>query len=167
MAEDVERAEQQDAYQSPGQALEVPRFALVVSEVADGDWHVAALVKELAKLDFYVRSLSVPWPFVIARPAKSNRQNDHIIPPELCSPAGTSPTRKLIVNWAWEGIDGEAEQLRFYVKRRGSAWFWPNRSLPVRIAMKEQPPPRRRFVVRVRGNRLDWRGAGSAGKSGA
>jgi hypothetical protein len=137
--------------------LELPQFALAVAAAAEGQWRIAALVKETSRPDFYVRSIRVPWPFIIARPARSNRQNDVFVRPEDLSPAGTSPTRKLVVNWAWEPIDETAEQLRFFVKRGGPGWLWPVRPLRLRIGLKEQPPPRRQFSLRVRGNRLDWR----------
>lgn len=140
---------------------DLPIFALVVSEAATDGWHVAVLVREKDDCDFYLRSVAVRWPFVIARPTPSNRQNEVIVRREDLSPAGSSPARKLVVNWAWEPVDDAAEQLRFLVKR---AWRLPLRGrlpLRVRLGLTEQPPPRRRFILRARSNVVDWRGEGA------
>jgi hypothetical protein len=136
---------------------ELPQFALVVSAAATGRWHLAALVREKDDRDFYLRSVAVRWPFTIARPAPSNRQNEIVFRPQDLSPAGTSPARKLVVNWVWTPADDGTERLHFFVKR---AWRLPlpRRSrLRLRLGLKEQAPPRRRFILHVRSNLADWR----------
>jgi hypothetical protein len=139
---------------------DLPQFALVVSEAAAGQWHVAALVRERNDRDFYLRSVAVPWPFIIARPAPSNRQNELVFRPEDLSPAGSSPARKLVVNWDWSPVDDATEQLHFFVKRRWRLPFGARCRLRLRLGLTEQPPPRRRFVLRAYSNVVDWQGAG-------
>ena len=137
---------------------ELPQFALVVSEAATNRWHVAALIREKDDRDFFLRSVAVPWPFVIARPAPSNRQNEVVFRREALSPSGSSPTRKLVVNWAWTAAEDGTEQLHFFVRR---SWRLPWRKqsrLRLRLGLTEQAPPRRRFILYARSNVVDWGG---------
>ena len=159
MTEFDERKEA-DTEEPPPRIIELPYFALAISDTAEDGWHVAALVRESDKLEFYARSITVLWPFTVARPMKSNRQSDYIVRPEDRSPAGTSPSRKLVVNWNWDPLDNETQQLRFYVKRNGPKWIFPRCRLWVRIGIKEEQWTRQRYVVRVRSNVVDWRGGG-------
>ena len=138
-------------------SLGLPRFALVVSAAATGGWHMAALVREAANPEFYLRSIAVPWAFMIARPAPSTRQNDAPVRPADLSPARTSPARKLVVNWGWQRVDPATEQLQFYVRRVGPLWVSPKRPLKLRLRLKEQQPPQRRFVTSVSSKPIDWR----------
>lgn len=136
---------------------EVPEFAMVLSDTAVNGWHVGAVIRERANVDYYVRALVVRAPFVIARPVRSNRQSDAIRRKEELSPANTGPARKLVVNWAWEPLDAETSQLRFYAKRTFGLILRKNQRLTVRLTVKEVQPPRRRFVVRVKSNPVAWK----------
>ena len=114
-------------------------------------------MREHTNIDYYVRAVVIRWPFVIARPAKSNRQSDIIQSEDALSPTSTSPARKLVVNWGWEPIDDGTSQLRFYAKR--THWLWPNGAmrLRVRLTVKEVQPPRRRFVIPLKSNPVVWK----------
>jgi hypothetical protein len=136
---------------------EFPRFAMVISDTAVNGWHIGVVVRERANIDYYVRALIVRPPFVIARPTRSNRQSDIIPRKDELSPAGTGPARKLVVNWAWEPVDNETSQLRFYAKRKGVLWFGKSQRLRARLTVKEVQPPRRRIVVRLKSNLVAWK----------
>jgi len=141
---------------APRPPPEFPKFALVASEAAVNGWHVAVMVRERANIDYYVRAVVVRWPFVIARPTRSNRQSNIRTATSKLSPASTSPAHKLVVNWAWEPVDDETSQLRFYVRRRNWLWLRRSRRLRVRLTVKEVQPPRRRVVVRLKSNPVAW-----------
>jgi hypothetical protein len=85
--------------------LEVPSFALIVSDVATDGWHMAAVIGESANPDYYVRAVTVRWPFLIARPARSNRISDKPVAPDRLSPTGSTPSRRLVVNWGWVTVE--------------------------------------------------------------
>jgi hypothetical protein len=160
--EDYENEDEWEVVEAPKALAPPPDFALAVSGLARDGWHMAALVREAGNIDFYVRAVTVRWPFVIARPMRSNRASPTPVRPDQLSPASTSPASKLVVNWPWERIDDEAAKLRFYVKRLGPVWFSRTRTLNVRLTLKEVPPPRRRMVVQVSSNRVDWKKAAMA-----
>ena len=156
--DDDEEWEEFDEPDEPSRAPpEFPQFAMVISETAVNGWHMGALVRERANIDFYVRALVVRWPFVIARPIRSNRQSDITPDKDTLSPASTGPAHKLVVNWAWEPVDGETSQLRFYAKRKGGWWTGGAQRLKIRMTVKQVQPPRRRVVVRVKSNRVAWK----------
>lgn len=138
-------------------ASRLPQFALVVSQAEDAGWHKAALVREAAHPAFYLRSIAVPWGFLIARPAPSTRQADVAVRPTTLSPARTSPARKLVVNWGWQRVDPATEQLQFFVRRVGPLWLRPKRPVKMRLRLKEQQIPQRRFMIRASSNPIDWR----------
>ena len=135
----------------------LPHFTLVVSPESTGGWHAAAIVRKAASPAFFLRSISAPWPFVVARPKPSTRQSGFIFRPDELSPVRSSPMQKLAVNWGWEQAAHDTEQLRFYVRRRGILWPWPKRRLPVRLGLKHHLAPQRRVVVQVRSDLIDWR----------
>lgn len=135
-----------------------PRFSLSVSRSNTGGWHSAILVREAAMPEFFVRSLAVPRPFVIARPVRSNRQRGTAFKPQELSPAHTSPSRRLVVNWGWERRDDGTDQLRIYVKCKGRMLFWRRRKLAMKLRLKEQAPPHRRIVLLVSSEPVEWRG---------
>src|SRR5581483_721435 len=83
------------------EAAEVPEFALVVSANSSNGWHVAAVVSTGTGPAFYVRAITVRWPFSVARPTPSNRVSSKRIDPVSLSPTGSTPARKLVVNWGW------------------------------------------------------------------
>lgn len=89
-----------------GQLLpKVPEFAVVVSDMTSDGWHMAAVLGESSNPDFYVRAVTVRWPFLIARPARSNRTTEKAVDPDALSPTGTTPARKLVVNWGWRKVE--------------------------------------------------------------
>ncbi len=135
---------------------EVPEFAVVVSDMSNDGWHRAAVVGESANPDFYVRAVTVRWPFLIARPARSNRATDKPVNPDTLSPTGTTPARKLVVNWGWRTVEGTVSQLRFFVRRAAPISFRAASPLKVRLTLKESAPPRRRIVVKMTSNRVIW-----------
>jgi hypothetical protein len=140
-----------------GQLLpEVPEFAVIVSDISNDGWHVAMVVGESANPDYYVRAVTVRWPFLIARPARSNRSNDKPIEPDSLSPTGTTPARKLVVNWPWTMVEDNVSQLRFLVKRAAPISFRASRPVKVRLTLKESVWPRRRVVVKMKSNPVIW-----------
>jgi hypothetical protein len=151
---DLEDRDETQALDDGQLLLELPRFAVFVSDVATDGWHMAALLGESSNPDFYTRALGVRWPFLIARPTPSTRSTDRPTDPEQLSPAGTTPARKLVVNWRWVTAEGSVSQLRFYVRRRARIPF-PGR-LRIRVTLKQLPWPRRRIVVAVKSNRITW-----------
>ena len=102
--------------------------------------------------DFYLRAITVRWPFLIARPAPSNRISDKRLDPERLSPTGTTPARKLIVNWGWGKLEGSVSQLRFLCEAHADAVDQGHRAVTVRLTLKESGWPRRRIVVKVKSN---------------
>ncbi len=151
--------EDQDATEGgdEGQLLpEVPEFAVIVSDTSNDGWHVALVIGESANPDYYVRAVTVRWPFLIARPARSNRSTDVPIETSSLSPTGTTPARKLIVNWPWTTVEGSVSQLRFLVKRTLFLPFRAGGRVTVRLTLKESVWPRRRIVVKTTSNRVIW-----------
>lgn len=138
-------------------AARLPRFSLEVSAASTDGWHKAALVRTAVDPAFYLRSIAVPWTFVIARPAPSTRQSNVVIRAGSLSPARTSPARKLVVNWAWRRVETGSEHLEFYVRRVGPLLLSARPALPLRLRLKEQSAPQRRFVVRVASSQMSWR----------
>jgi hypothetical protein len=134
---------------------EVPEFAVIVSDVSSDGWHVAMVIGESSNPDYYVRAVTVRWPFLIARPARSNRVADKPIDVESLSPTGTTPARKLVVNWPWIMMEGAVSQLRFLVKRAPIP-FGTGGRVRVRLTLKESGWPRRRIVVKMKSNRVNW-----------
>ena len=96
-------------------------------------------------------------PFVIARPVRSNRLSNAVVSPEELSPARTSPSRRLVVSWAWERRKDGIDQLRFYVKCKGPFLFWPRRKLALRVQLKVLAQPRRQIALEVTSGIIDWR----------
>jgi hypothetical protein len=135
---------------------EVPEFAVIVSEISTDGWHVAMVIGESSNPDYYVRAVTVRWPFLIARPARSNRSNDMLVDLDSLSPTGTTPARKLVVNWPWTAVEGSVSQLRFLVKRTKPMLFPGASRVTVRVTLKESAWPRRRIVVRIKSNRVTW-----------
>ncbi|HEY3848665.1 MAG TPA: hypothetical protein VGL95_16285 [Acetobacteraceae bacterium] len=151
--------EEQDEAEAPddGQLLpEVPEFAVIVSDVSNDGWHVAALIGEHANPDFYVRAVTVRWPFLIARPVRSSRASDKPVNPDSLSPTGTAPARRLVVNWRWVAVEGSVAQLRFYVRRTAPTLLRAASSVKVRLTLKESAWPGRRILVRIKSNRVTW-----------
>lgn len=136
---------------------EIPRFALIVSEVSTDGWHMAAVIGESANPDFYVRAITVRWPFLIARPARSNRTTDKPVAPGLHSPTGSTPARRLVVNWGWVRAEESVSQLRFYVKRTARRLFRASGAVKIRVTLKELAWPQRRIVVAMKSNRITWK----------
>jgi len=135
---------------------EVPRFAVVVSDAATDGWHMAAVIGESANPDFYVRTVAVRWPFRIARLQSSNRSTDKPAMPDSLSPTGSTPARRLVVNWDWVPAEGSVSQLRFYVKRTARSLSGAPRSVKVRLTLKAWTKPQRRIVVAMTSNRITW-----------
>jgi hypothetical protein len=151
--EDQDETEVDDA----GQPLpEVPEFAVIVSDISNDGWHVAMVIGESSNPDYYVRAVTVRWPFLIARPARSNRSTDKPIEPDSLSPTGTTPARKLVVNWPWTAVEGNVAQLRFLVKRVVPISFRASGPVKVRLTLKESVWPRRRIVVKMKSNSVIW-----------
>ncbi len=151
--EDTDEAETID----DGQLLPVvPEFAVIVSDVSTDGWHMAAVIGESANPDFYVRAVTVRWPYLIARPARSNRATDKPVDPDTLSPTGTTPARKLVVNWGWRSVEGSVSQLRFFVKRNVPMLFRTIKPVKVRLTLKELAWPRRRIVVTMKSNPVTW-----------
>jgi hypothetical protein len=134
----------------------LPEFALIASAAATDGWHMAAVVGESGDPAFYVRAVTVRWPFLIARPAPSNRISDKPVDRERLSPTGTTPARKLVVNWPWITVEERVAQLRFYVKRTAPALFRKSVAVTVRLTLKESAWPRRRIVVPLHSNSISW-----------
>ena len=145
------------AQPAPGTRDALPRFWLVVSPGHSNGWHSAIMLREVATPDFFVRSLAVPWPFVIARPAPRTRQPKVVVSPEEMSPARTSPSRRLVVNWGWERRNETTDQLRFYVKCKGPFLLWRRRKLALRVQLKVLAQPRRQIALEVTSGIIDWR----------
>lgn len=135
---------------------DVPKFAVIVSEVSTDGWHMAAVIGQSANPDFYVRAVNVRWPFLIARPARSNRTVDKPVAPDSLSPTGTTPARKLVVNWGWVRVEESVSQLRFYVKRRARLLLRSPGAVKVRVTLKEVAWPQRRIVVAMTSNPIIW-----------
>lgn len=154
--EDLEDEVEIDAGEEVRLLPEVPQFAVIVSTVATNGWHMAAVVGDSSNPDFYARALAVRWPFVIARPAPSNRISDRPVSREQLSPTGTTPARRVVVNWRWETAEGDVSQLRFYVKRAAPWWFLATGRAKVRVTLKELAWPRRRIVAKLRSNSIIW-----------
>jgi hypothetical protein len=154
-----DEVEEQDEAEAPddGQLLpEVPEFAVIVSDVSSDGWHVAALIGEHANPNFYVRAVTVRWPFVIARPVRSNRASDKPANPDSLSPTGTRPARRLVLNWRWAAVEGPVAQLRFYVRRAAPTLFRAAGSVKVSVTLKESAWPGRRIIVKIKSNRITW-----------
>ncbi|HTW69945.1 MAG TPA: hypothetical protein VME47_08680 [Acetobacteraceae bacterium] len=134
----------------------VPDFAVIVAETESNGWHMAAVVTDATGPDFYLRAITVRWPFVVARPVPSIRASDKPVDPSLRSPTGSTPTRKLVVNWGWAKLEEPFSQLRFYIKRAPVWWLPSTRSVTIRLTLKESGYPRRRIVVPVKTNVIDW-----------
>jgi hypothetical protein len=134
----------------------LPEFAVIVSDVSDDGWHVAAVVGESSNPDFHVRAVTVQWPFLVARPARSNRASNRPIDPDRLSPAGTTPARRLVVNWRWVAVEGSVSQLRFYVRRNAPIRFRDFCAVKVQLTLKESAWPGRRIVLKMRSNRIAW-----------
>lgn len=140
-----------------GASQPAPNYALLVSEELSAGWHSAVIVRDAASPYFFVRSIAASWPFVLARPRPSTRQSEVAYPREQMSPMRTTPSQKLVVNWNWEVIEGTIEHLAFFVRCRGPYFFRPKRKLIVRLGLKEQVPPQRRYSLRLVGAPIDWR----------
>lgn len=140
-----------------GSAWGIPNFALVISEEVSGGWRSGAIIRDALSPAFYLRSISVPWSFVLARPWPSTRQSPIAFRRDQMSPARTSPARKLVVNWGWQPRDETTEQLTFFVRYQGPLWFWPTRKLAVRLGLKQQTPPRWRHTLSLMSEPIDWR----------
>jgi hypothetical protein len=150
--EDVDDVDENE----PRAPAEVPGFAVIVSAIATDGWHMAAVIGEDANPEFYVRALAVRWPFLIARPAPSNRFSDKPARRDQLSPTGTNPARKVVVNWGWVTVEDSVAQLRFYVKRTAPRLFRNPGAVKVRLTLKESAWPRRRIVVAVKSNVISW-----------
>jgi hypothetical protein len=135
---------------------EVPEFAVIVSDISTDGWHLAMVIGESSNPDYYVRAVTVRWPFLIARPARSSRTTDLPVDPDSLSPTGTTPARKLVINWPWTTVEGSVSQLRFLVKRTASMLFPGTGRVTVRVTLKESAWPRRRIVARIKSNRILW-----------
>lgn len=158
-ADPDDELEDEDQSESGGEGQllpEVPEFAVIVSDTATDGWHVAMVVGESSNPDYYVRAITVQWPFLIARPARSNRSTDKPIKRDSLSPTGTTPARKLVVNWPWTTVEGNVSQLRFLVKRAAPISIRASRSVKVRLTLKESVWPRRRIVVKMKSNPVIW-----------
>jgi hypothetical protein len=155
---DPEEEEQEEGeVYDDGQFLpEVPQFAVIVSNVSINGWHMAAVVGESSNPDFFVRALTVRWPYLVARPARSNKATDKPVNPASMSPTGTTPARKLVVNWGWRKVDDSVSQLRFFVRRKAPIAFRSTSRLTVRLTLKESSWPRRRIVVKMKSNTVTW-----------
>ncbi|HVC60247.1 MAG TPA: hypothetical protein VND19_07820 [Acetobacteraceae bacterium] len=154
--DDSEGIDQTDPGEASRLMPAVPRFAVIVSEVSTDGWHLAAVIGESANPNFYVRAVAVRWPFLVARPVRSNRSIDKPMDRDSLSPAATTPARKLVVNWGWVTADGSVSQLRFYVKRFGRTLFRGPGHVKVRLTLKESAWPQRRIVVAMKSNRIIW-----------
>jgi hypothetical protein len=154
--DDLEASAKTEALDESELLPEVPEFAVIVSNVSNDGWHMAALIGESANPDFYVRAVAVRWPFLIARPAHSNRAADKPLKPNTLSPTGTRPSRKLVVNWPWVTVEDAVSQLRFYVKRTGPTLFRTAAPITVGLTLKEVAWPGRRVVVKAKSNRVTW-----------
>jgi hypothetical protein len=148
--EDTDEAEVLDE----GQLL--PEFTVIVSDVSDDGWHIAAVVGESSNPDFYVRAVTVRWPFRIARPARSNRASEKPVAPHSLSPTGTTPARRLVVNWRWVPVEGSVSQLRFYVRRDAPIRFRDFCPVKIQLTLKETAWPRRRIAVKMKSNPITW-----------
>lgn len=136
---------------------EIPGFAVIVSDVSNNGWHMAALIGDSANPDFYVRAVAVRWPFLIARPSHSNRTSDKPVRSHALSPTGTTPSRKLVVNWHWVAVEDSVSQLRFYVKRSVPVLFRAPTAVKIGLTLKESAWPGRRIVVQAKSNRIIWK----------
>lgn len=163
-ADDVEDEDESQALDDGQLFLEVPKFAVIVSDVSDDGWHVAAVIGESANPDYHVRAVTVRWPFLIARPWRSTRASDNPVNPGSLSPTGTTPARRLVVNWGWRTVEGPVSQLRFYVKRTMPAAFRAVSPVNVRLTLKESASPGRRIVVKMKSNRITWNPSAPEGK---
>ena len=135
----------------------VPELAVIVAESEIHGWHMAAVVSDHTGPDFYLRAITVRWPFMVARPVPSTRTSDKPVNSSLLSPTGSTPARKLVVNWGWTKLEEPFAQLRFYIKR-SRIWWLPPRTgqVTIRVTLKESGYPRRRIVVPVKTNIIDW-----------
>ncbi|HUB45991.1 MAG TPA: hypothetical protein VMB73_13475 [Acetobacteraceae bacterium] len=134
----------------------VPDFAAIVAETAVNGWHMAAVVTDATGPDFYVRAITVRWPFMVARPVPSTRLSHKPVKPSLRSPTGSTPARKCIVNWGWAKLEESFSQLRFYIKRERVWWLPGTGPATIRLTLKESGYPRRRIVVPIKTNVIDW-----------
>lgn len=140
-----------------GSPQRVPQYTLVVSDEISGGWRRGAVIRDSVSPHFYVRSLSVYWPFILARPRPSLRQKAVIVPPDKLSPARTTPSTKLVVNWDWQPRGDATEELSFYVRCRGPLLFWPKRRLALHLGLKQLAPPHRRYPLKLVMQSIDWR----------
>ncbi len=154
--DDLEQSDEAGTVDESQPLPEVPEFAVIVSDTASDGWHVAAVIGDSANPDFYVRAVTVRWPFLIARPVRSNRTADTPVNPDTLSPTGTSPARKLVVNWPWMTVEGTVSQLRFLVKRTAPLLFRAYGPAKIRLTLKETAWPRRRIVVKMISNPVTW-----------
>ena len=135
---------------------EVPELAVIVAAAATNGWHMAAVLAERTSPDFYLRAITVKWPFVVARPLPSSRASDRRYDRASLSPTGSTPARKLVVNWGWMAAEGAVSQLRFYIKRNPNLLLFGAGRATVRLTLKESGWPRRRIVVPARSNVIAW-----------
>ncbi|HUB10615.1 MAG TPA: hypothetical protein VMB34_01555 [Acetobacteraceae bacterium] len=134
----------------------VPEFAVIIAAAATNGWHMAAVVTDATGPEFYLRAIAVRWPFVVARPTPSTRIADRPVDHRRLSPTGSTPARKLIVNWGWTKLEDSFSQLRFYIKRSPVRWVKPTGRARLRLTLKESGWPRRRIVVPVKTNVINW-----------
>ncbi|MBV9248483.1 MAG: hypothetical protein JO227_04460 [Acetobacteraceae bacterium] len=135
-----------------------PRFAVVVSEHISEGWRLAALIQDEQNLDYFCRGISVRWPYLIARPLRTDRKNDAAVDKELPSPVASLGAHSLVVNWGWEPFGSSHRELRFFVRRMAPAWLpWPTR-VKVRLSLKELGHMSRRSRQTVRSRRIWWDG---------
>ena len=92
--DELEDQDQAEAVDEDQLLPEVPEFAVIVSEASIDGWHVAMVIGEASNPDYYVRAVTVRWPFLIARPARSNRSTDKPIEPDF-----------VVANWHHTGAE--------------------------------------------------------------
>jgi hypothetical protein len=71
-------------------------------------------------------------------------------------PTGTTPARRLVVNWRWVPVEGSVSQLRFYVRRDAPIRFRDFCPLKIQLTLKETAWPRRRIAVKMKSNPITW-----------
>jgi len=134
----------------------LPQFAVIVAAAATNGWHMAAIVTGTPGPDFYLRAITVRWPFFVARPMPSTRIRATPVKAMLRSPTGSTPSRKLVVNWGWSKLEESFSQLRFYVKRTPTSLLPGSGRLRLRLTLKESSMPQRRLVLWVKSNAVTW-----------
>jgi hypothetical protein len=130
-------------------AAQLPKFALIISDGSGSRWRPARLVRDHENLDFYVKAISVRWPFALARATADVRPDKTGFGWPAQPPQPAPSCRRLRVTWRWEPDGQGGSCLPFFVKRVGPAWLARLVRPSVRVTLKDMTPAQRRITLKI------------------